>query len=134
MSSFKLPKSWCYELQSFIAKFWWGQRESEHRIHWVKWMALCRPKHAGGIGFRDLHSFNLALLAKQGWRLLTNTSSLFYRVFKPKYFPHGNFLHASVGSNSSYIWKNFMAAQPLLRQGSKWKVGNGSHINIWLDG
>lgn len=30
----------------------------------------------GGIGFRDLTALYLALLAKQGWRLMTNPSSL----------------------------------------------------------
>jgi hypothetical protein len=59
---------------------------------------LCKPKDDGGLGFRDFAVFNKALLAKQGWRLLTNSHSLFYRTFKSKYFPHGNFLSAKVGS------------------------------------
>lgn len=54
---------------------------------WVNWERMCQPKETGGMGFRDLKSFNKALLAKQGWRLQTNTQSLFSRVFKAKYFP-----------------------------------------------
>ena len=41
---------------------------------------MCEPKSSGGIGFKKLKQFNLALLAKQGWRLQTDHSSLVYRV------------------------------------------------------
>ena len=29
-------------------------------------------KAAGGLGFRKLYEFNLALLSKQGWKLITD--------------------------------------------------------------
>ena len=60
------------------------------------------PKDKGGLGFRGLKLFNIALLEKQGWRLQTNTSSLFCRVFRAKYFPRGSFVDADIGRNPSY--------------------------------
>ena len=31
-----------------------------------------------GVGFRDIHAFNLVMLDKQVWRLIHGTHSLFY--------------------------------------------------------
>jgi hypothetical protein len=52
------------------------------------------PKSHGGIGFRDVKNFNMAMLGKQGWRLMTKPDSLCARVLKGKYFPQGEFMNA----------------------------------------
>ena len=100
---------------------------------WMKWNKLCRPKAKGGMGFRDLKAFNLALLAKQGWRLQHESNSLFYRVFKSKYFPDNSFVDARKGRNPSYVWHSILAAQPIIRQGMHWQIGNGKKFCIWKD-
>lgn len=60
-------------------------------IHWCDWRAMCFLKTLGGIGFRDLTKFNIVLLAKQGWKLITNPLSLFAHVFQAKYLPTNRF-------------------------------------------
>ena len=76
MSVFQLPSALCDELTSMVRSFWWGQHNGKKKILWTSWDKICAPKIEGGWGFHDLKAFNLALLAKQGWRLQTNTSSL----------------------------------------------------------
>ena len=133
MSCFKLPKAWCDSVNSMVSKYWWGQTREENKIHWFSWGQLCSSKDECGMGFRDLHCFNLALLAKQGWRILTQQQSLFTRVFKSKYFPGGSFLRAKLGSNPSFMWRSILAARDLLGEGIRWSLGNGKEVSIWND-
>ena len=87
MSVFKLPDSLCKDLNSLMGNFWWEQKEKERKMAWISWEKLCTLKAEGGrgaMGFRDLKAFNLALLAKQGWRILKNPNSLVHRVYKVK--------------------------------------------------
>ena len=64
MSCFKLPDLLCTNLNSLMGRFWWGQKANERKLAWVSWEKLCFPKVDGGMGFRDLKAFNLALLEK----------------------------------------------------------------------
>ena len=94
---------------------------------------MCKPKLQGGMGFRNLQSFNLALLAKQAWRILTNPSSLAARFLKAKYFPFCDILLANLGSNPSYTWRSIFNSLEVLHSGTRWRVGNGRLIHIWDD-
>ena len=102
---------------------------------WVSWKKLCIPKERGGTGFRDLKDFNLALLAKKGWRILKNQSSLIHRVFKAKYFAQCSFWEAQVGRRPSYAWRSIMAAREVsgrLEMENKLVFGktSGSHPRV----
>lgn len=82
---------------------------------------MCKSKNLGGMGFKNLEKFNVAMLAKQVWRLLTNHTSLFYRVFSSKYFPSGSVLDARP-SLGSYAWQSTVKAISL-KSGMLWRVG-----------
>lgn len=60
-------------------------------------------KSRGGVGFKDMSSFNQALIAKQGWRLIQYPVSLMAKVMKARYFKQIDFLKAKVGYNPSFI-------------------------------
>jgi hypothetical protein len=133
MSCFRLPSRLIQEIEVMIRRFWWGQDGDRGKMHWLPWNTLCKSKINGGLGLRELGMFNEALLAKQVWRLMHNTSSLFYKVFKAKYFPHCSVMDAQPNTRSSFAWKSILGAKHLIRKGLIWRVGTGSKVRIWED-
>jgi hypothetical protein len=99
----------------------------------MNWSRLGLSKQRGGPGFRDLEAFNLALLAKQGWRLIQQPNSLLAQVLKGKYFPKDSFLQAKLGVNPSFTWRSLINARSLLEKGLMWRIGNGQQVRIWGD-
>ena len=100
---------------------------------WIGWDKLCRNKGEGGLGFKDLKAFNLAMLGKQCWRLLSKDHSLFFKVFKGKYFKYKSFLQAEVGNNPSWAWRSLLEGRKVIEKGTKWQVGKGDQITIRTD-
>ncbi|XP_022722206.1 uncharacterized protein LOC111279525 [Durio zibethinus] len=115
-----------------MCSYWWKQSGASRGIHWISWKQMCKGKRYGGMGFRVMELFNKALIAKQGWRLTLNTSSLVYKVLKAKYFSNSTFLIASkLGSQPSYSWRCIYSRKKVLKEGLRWRVTNGQHIRVW---
>ena len=85
------------------------------------------------MGFRDLHCFNKAMLAKQCWSLLSDPDSLCAQVLRAKYYPDGDLMNASLKKDSSYTWQSIMAGMKTFKLGAIWRPGNGASIDIWSD-
>lgn len=93
MSIYLLPMSTCMDIERCLNRFWWGsKRRNERKIHWMSWDRLCAPKMQGGLSFKHIHEFNIALLGKQAWRIITNPDSLVARIFKARYFANSSFM------------------------------------------
>jgi hypothetical protein len=86
------------------------------------------------MGFRDLESFHVAILAKQVWRLLLEPESLCAKVLRARYYLDGNLLAAAkLKSGSSYSWQSVLAGLECFKRGYIWRVGDGSQIKISED-
>ncbi|KAI5350304.1 hypothetical protein L3X38_003195 [Prunus dulcis] len=117
MSCFKLPVSLCKKIEGEIARFWWKNGADRKPIHWVGWKQLSRLKKDGGLGFRELTCFNLAMLAKIGWRILCQPQSLLGQVLQDKYYPGMGFLEARLGMKVSCGWRCIMQGRQILEAG-----------------
>ena len=76
------------------------------------------------------------MLAKQAWRLIQGTPSLFFRVYKARYFPNCSFMEAELGNNPLFVWRSLLKTRNLIRAATVWEVGDRRSIKIddhrWL--
>jgi hypothetical protein len=133
MCCFVLSKKVCKQLVEYMARYWWSSSIDRRSVHWVQWESLASPKARGGMGFRNLEMFNLALLGKHGWRLITHPDSLCARILKTKYYPDTDFMQAIVPQSSSATWRAIVAGREALAMGMLKRIGEGSSISIWRD-
>uniref|UniRef100_A0A803PWA8 Uncharacterized protein n=1 Tax=Cannabis sativa TaxID=3483 RepID=A0A803PWA8_CANSA len=133
MSVFLLPINTCKSVESVMSNYWWKSSKNNCGISWMSWKKLCKHKSNGGLGFKDLRDYNLALLGKQAWRLLVADNSLVSRVFKARYFASGSVLTASLGNNPSYVWRSIFETKQFLLAGVRKSIARGLETSILDD-
>ncbi|KAL1151536.1 hypothetical protein V6Z11_A09G048800, partial [Gossypium hirsutum] len=121
MSIFLAPKGVIEDIQAMLSRTWWSGKEKGRFWTMIQWKTLFKPKGMGGLGFRDVRLFNLALLGRQVWRLLNNTDSLCFKVLSSKYFPDGNIFHAKKMDKASFTWSSIAAAVDVFKDGFGWR-------------
>lgn len=131
MSLFLIPKEIVVGIERKMNAFWWGNNGENGGIKWLAWDRLCDVKEVGGLGFKNLTDFNVAMLAKQAWRLVNNTNPLVSQLMKAKYYPKTDFLNASLGANPSYVWRSILESQAVVRQGCRRRIGDGKDTRVW---
>jgi len=120
------------DIEKMLNVFWWGNGGNNARgIHWLPWDKLTVHKNYRGMGFKDLTTFNLAMLGKHGWKFQTNLDCLVTKLFKARYFPRTDFLGAKIERNPSFVWRSIFSAKKVIREGARWKIGNGMNIPIF---
>lgn len=123
----------CNDIQRAIARYWEGSKEDKRNIHWVSWYKLSQAKNHDGLGFRDFSSFNQALVAKHGWKIIQNPKSLVAKVLQAKYFKQGKFMEATLGLNPSFIQKSILWGREIIFKGYIWRIGGGVQVIVYKD-
>ncbi|GJS55109.1 hypothetical protein Tco_0628471 [Tanacetum coccineum] len=72
-------------LESIRCIFFWGFKDSQRDISWVKWNTILLDMDKGGLGVGSLLAKNLSLLRKWKLRFLTENNSLWRKVINEFY-------------------------------------------------
>ncbi|RZB94304.1 Nucleolin 2 isoform G [Glycine soja] len=93
----------------------------------------------GGLGIKDLKTFNTALLGKWRWDLFQQQGELWARILDSKYGGWRSLAEGIRGSNESPWWKDLMMVlhqqqrSTVLKNEIAWREGCGDKIRFWED-
>lgn len=98
-------------------------------ISLVAWDKVTKPKRNGGLGIKNLHHFNLALLAKMVWQWV--------QVRRPQWMQLIRLENQAKRpwdlSNATVFWRNLRGALTIFYDSIVFRLGKGTHISFWED-
>lgn len=102
-----------------------SSRAGRRCVHILDWDALvCGPKERGGAGLGKVELMNKALLAKQGWRVITRGEEPWCKVLHARKY--------GVNEEGPLVFKAKKRSN-LLQAGLRWEVDNGRRAMFWKD-
>ncbi|CAA7036129.1 unnamed protein product [Microthlaspi erraticum] len=136
MGEIKMPESTVKSLDRVSRDFVWGSTPEKRKQHLVSWDKVCLPRSEGGLGIRKSGIMNVALVAKVGWRVLHDKTSLWAQVLRSKYkigdLQNRNWLR--VKGTWSSTWRSIaLGIREVICPAHGWVIGNGRNINFWTD-
>ena len=72
-------------LEKIQRDFLWGGGVLKQKPHFVRWPIVCEDKSKGGLGVKNLGSFNKALLGKWAWCFANKKKTIWNQVIRRKY-------------------------------------------------
>ena len=107
-SFFRVPSKIIARLEAIQRQFLWGGGMEQRKIAWVKWRTVCQPKDKGGLGIKDLRTFNSALLGKWHWDLFHKQEEQWAKILLSKYGGWRALEEGTRGRNDSIWWKDLV--------------------------
>jgi hypothetical protein len=135
LSLFLIPASVANRIEKLYRDFLWGGLGNEFKFHLVNWSKVCSPISEGGLGIRNLRTFNKALLGKWLWRYAHEREAWWRIVVDAKFgsMRGGWCSRVPSGPHGVGLWKNIRRGWSVLFSHTRFELGNGSKISFWDD-
>ena len=74
----------------------------------IAWEDICLPKMEGGLGFKNLEAWNLALLSKNLWNIHAKSDTLWVKWIHQNYLQDSNIWDYSGHKQESKLMKQLL--------------------------
>ncbi|KAF3549742.1 hypothetical protein DY000_02004116 [Brassica cretica] len=132
-SSFILPKGCIKAIESLCSRFLWNGNITGRSKAKISWKSVCLPQSEGGLGLRDLTTWNQTLSLKLLWLLHCEDESLWASWTKRNRIKGESIWSIDEEKQRSWIWKSILHLRPLAERFIRCEVGNGTSASFWFD-
>ncbi|KAL9664909.1 hypothetical protein QQ045_020318 [Rhodiola kirilowii] len=115
-------------LEELISQYWWDKKEDREGVSWISKGVLQKNKCDGGLGFKDLYTFNDAMLMKIGWRMMKFPCLLMSQILAAKYCKGRSIFEDRMGGNPSPVWRGVMKSLRTLLDSVLWDERGATFI------
>ncbi|KAK3184841.1 hypothetical protein Dsin_032127 [Dipteronia sinensis] len=128
-----LPKKVLNIIDQKFRSFLWRGIEGDSKGAKICWSDICLPKKEGGLGIKDLSSWNKALMIRHIWILSYGTNNLWSSWIKAYHLKGSNLWEAKTPCTCSWNWRKLLHLRPLVRPLIQHFIGNDSSTSLWFD-
>ena len=111
--NFILPKGVLKRINQLCAAFYWNGNDTAAKGARVRWNDVCRPKNEGGLGLKDIISWNVACILHNIWLLITKAGSLWVAWIEAYILKGRSFWQVSLTQNCSWSWRRLLGLRNL---------------------
>ncbi|KAJ3687279.1 hypothetical protein LUZ61_016443 [Rhynchospora tenuis] len=130
MSIEVLPKGIIKQMESLIAKFFWGKSDQNRYMSFVAWAKICKDFNMGGLGVRQLELFGDALFMKLVWDMMSNSNKMWVKVCKSKYYSNLGFWRANNVAGASPLWRQAVRMRGFFKESVRWQLAKGDSVTV----
>ncbi len=132
-SAFLLPAWVLCALEKIRRDFFWKGKKLTNGFHClVKWENVCRPKHLGGVGVRNMRASNSALLMKGLWSFFHSPSTPWVMFLRSKHYRlRPPVLSQKAPAGCAPIWKDMLKLAAPFNTSVCFNLGNGLSLSFW---
>ena len=133
LSLFIIPKVMAARLERIQRNFLWESSEGSFKYSLVAWDKVCSPIEMGGLGIRNVVSFNQDLLRKWLWRYGHEVTHLWRRVISTKYGEGKGVTKVCRRAHRCGLWRSISEGWESFSTNFSFFVGDGTRILFWHD-
>lgn len=121
-----LPKKVIEGVITACRNYLWDGKMSSSKTPLIAWDLICRDKKMGGLGYKESHTWNLALLGKYIWSIATKADNLWVKWVDHVYLKGKDWKQYVPNTSVSWYWRQLTHIKDSFRSGysgDRWVFG-----------